>query len=321
MQAEDHHNELRYEIVGILGEGVVRVRNAKGFTVLEYVIALTLLSLIMVMVVTMFRSQSQYGRDTGKEIAVDEAVSMALMLIRQDIMHAGLGVADKPKLAVFLQTKVGSGYEELYLNYGRYLDTNYAVPDNVFAKPAYAKNMSGTQVNTEAFISQQTRYKYLQPSDVGAMISYDPSAGTVTGHTITSTTAGETPYEYTFTVNPALTGTVAPAIRYSLQSNALMRNSETILGGETNFRVTSFSVRASFWDSATGSTVWSPTAGDSTKDFDKLLPSKLRYLEVTIGYQIRRETLAQQTGTAAGWSRTISKSIMVAPRTVMLGQY
>ena len=313
------------------------MRNTKGFTVLEYVVALTLLSLVIIMVVTMFRSQSQYGRDTGKEIAVDEAVSMALMLIRQDIMHAGLGVADTPRLAVFLQDDAGdgSGYRELFLSYGRFLETSYELPDNVFSDSAYA-NISGSDISEDAFISDTGRYKYMQPADVGAMLAYDAGTDTVSSHEVTKVTDGTgtfAPYPYMFTVTGSVSGKVAPAIVYKVlnssqfpsscapPTSALIRNFDAsgcgriILGGEPNFRVTSFRVKAQFFVKGTGA-VWAPPSG-----FAAMFPRNLRYLEVTIGYQIKRETLAQKTGTAPGWSRTFSKSIMVAPRTVMLGQY
>ncbi len=313
------------------------MRNAKGFTVLEYVVALTLLSLIMIMVVTMFRSQTEYGRDTGKEIAVDEAVSMAFMLIRQDIMHAGLGVVDKPKLAVFLQDDPGdgSGYRELYLNYGRYLKISYDPDknDNVFNRKAY-EIASGSQISSNLFMPEadqadkDRQKQFMQPADVGAMISYDVGTDTVSTHEVTNFTDNDGPPQnteppFTFTVSPSLPGSryVAPAIVYKVQSNALIRNFEfdvtsgirtggqIILGGEPNFRVTSFRLKANFKGN-----VWAPDNGT----FASMQPTDLRYLEVTIKYQIRTETISAGN---TGWSQTYSKSIMVAPRTVLLTQY
>lgn len=282
------------------------MKSRTGYTIVEFIVAILVLSLVVVTAISFFIFQSGYGRDVSKKRDVRETVSLALLMIRQDIMHAGLGVADKPQMALNLRSKTGDGsaYQELFVNYGRYLDTRYSPSPNVFANPAYFSISGGGNLTTS-----------LTPYDIGAFLS---DSRVIVDYQRPVTVIGPSQYQYTLAAGSAA-GNYAPAISYAVQNYALVRNGtdpagnpQIILGGDPSFRVTGFRLRAMFYSAGE---IWSPD-GNSAHDFEStsfnLDFKDLRVIEVTIAYQMKEESV---------WSADFTRSMRVSPRTVVLSTY
>ncbi|MEJ2718369.1 MAG: hypothetical protein P8182_14735, partial [Deltaproteobacteria bacterium] len=160
------------------------------------------------------------------------------------------------------------------------------------------------------------------------------------------------PNTYTYTLDSALSlpdfsggPNYAPAICYKLQQrdaskpyNAstnpytkLTRNGEVILGGEPQFEVNDFRVRAMFYESGD---VWSPDCGGEPNCIASLnfvnassnsKMANLRVVEITVVYRLSQQRMIRDTTTNAPpteqWTRDYKRTIRVSPRVVVLSKY
>jgi type II secretory pathway pseudopilin PulG len=283
---------------------------ARGYTIAEFMVAMVLLGMIIAMAISVFMTQGRYSRDAAKKLSVDESIVIALMVMKQDIMHGGLGAADRPDLSVLLKTKNsdGNSYKELYVNYGRNLNTEPTDPTeagNAYTSKVYFQGSGGSTTWTSS----------LSSSEVGGLISDAGEALLLKGPPPTGP-----PYTYTLTSGQSGSEVYAPAVSYALINDVLYRNrlprddgkidGTVLMGNDPMYRIIQFGVRAMFYHDS--KVVWSPVNGDSTKDFDKFDRSELRNLEITLTYQVKQDNV---------WSSTRTERMKVAPRTLVLNQY
>jgi type II secretory pathway pseudopilin PulG len=339
-------------------------------------VAITLLALMVVAAGSLIVYQSSTGRESTQRRTAGESLGLAMMMIRQDVMHAGYGLPDNAqtedrimRLAVWLEDAVndskGSWYRELYVNNGRYV-----LIDSLSTSPAIISSglLTGTQWTT---INSK-----LTPYDVGCLLLVNESTGldpvdSDTGRQtrrlkFSGTPTFTAPSTYTYDLSPAAAAvfTYAPGICYKLEPfdasagyeattnpyTKLVRNgrtpdgkSQVILGGDPNFRVVDFRVRAMFYGKkkpALGPPDneiwrrWSPGPppppyvmklddNSNSHDFNMLYPEDLRFLEILIGYQNSKPCGASDTKDPAGvcWGPTFYRTMQVSPRNMVLNAY
>src|SRR5208337_2238694 len=83
------------------------MKNSRGFTLLEMMVAAGLLAIALAGAMSFFIYQSRSGADSGKLKAARENISLALMLLQRDIMLAGYGVTGDNTLSLVLKTGYG----------------------------------------------------------------------------------------------------------------------------------------------------------------------------------------------------------------------
>lgn len=93
------------------------MKNSKGFTLLEMMVASGLLAIALAGAMSFFIYQSQSGTDSGKWKAARENISLSLTLLQRDIMYAGTGVYGVSAItnprALALVLKPGYGVEKV----------------------------------------------------------------------------------------------------------------------------------------------------------------------------------------------------------------
>lgn len=330
------------------------MKSSKGFTIIELVVALLVLSLVVVTAVSFFVYQSGYGRESSKQKFARESIALAMMMIRQDVMHAGFGVYDKPSLSLHLadftpsvsengKVKYLAAYRELYVNYGRYLQGDYsATTSNIFTSNAYFNGWGNSSLTTN-----------LTPIDIGCLLHFKAGIPTDTRGVVNFNgyqPAGSDTYTYSldttlsppdFSGGPYYAFAVCyklspqnPAQPFDAETNPytrLTRNGETILGGEPQFKVTDFRVRAMFFNSGE---IWSPDCDSdgnciANRDFDSstfaLNLANLREVQITVVYRLSQQRAirdpSKTTPVEEQWTRDYSRTIRVSPRVVVLTKY
>ncbi len=83
------------------------MKNSRGFTLLEMMVAAGLLAIALAGAMSFFIYQSRSGADSGKLKAARENISLVLMLLQRDIMLAGYGVTGDNTLSLVLKTGYG----------------------------------------------------------------------------------------------------------------------------------------------------------------------------------------------------------------------
>jgi prepilin-type N-terminal cleavage/methylation domain-containing protein len=299
----------------------------RGFTIVEFMVAIVLLSLLLLSASSLFVYQSKSGREATQTVASSEGLSMAMGLITQDVMHAGYGLynytsaLDKSSMSIFLDdlSAGNKSFQKMYINYGRYLTFPGVCTSTATFQPATAAT---------------TWTSALTPSDVGCLMAPPTSSPAVVNFSLSNKptfNSATNQYNYTFEGSGQLAGTqsYAPGISYQLGRyydgalaaagdakkpyNVLMRNALTtsgapqiLLGAMGDLRVTEFHVWAYFFDSS-GNRAWSPkpivdsnfnvlttyqsdTATDAKTFGCSTCPpiTDLRWLEIWIGYQFKQ---------------------------------
>jgi len=281
------------------------MKKAGGFTIVEFIVALVLLSLVLVAAISFLMFQTGYGGEASKKRSFSDSASLALLMIRQDVMHSGYGLSGNLGLAVYLGDKKSddTGYTSLYVNYGRYLGTAHADGADIFdAEACFSGDSSYYFPSSNTFKTTATEVdepeKNMDPSKIGGLIDsgggvilfqrpYPTDIGGFYTYTLASSVAGGNEYA------PAVCYRLEPLDRtqpYNVNSNpytCLTRNGEVLLGyaklidstgtvtdqidGDQNFRVTDFRVGAMFYDASEASVSdrekWSPD-GTVGHDFE-----------------------------------------------------
>lgn len=279
--------------------------DSRGLTITELMISIALLGMVIAAAASFFIYQSGYGRTASVQKRARENINLAMTILRSDIQHAGFGVNDKPRLALFLRDLDGDVYKELYVNYGTFLETSTASSFNVFDEFAYFDGNGSTTVS----LSDWSHITFHEQEASFLMVDSGPP--TVDPIGLTSLTAGTVTAD-----SNMLTGVAhAPAIqyRYDPAQKALLRNDDILIGGEPYYSVEDFRIRARFF--ANSSDFWSPSSTDSTLNFDMQDVENLRELEITTAYKMK---MSDQT--SLDDSQTYEKTIRVAPRALVLQQ-
>ena len=206
----------------------IRMTSRRGFTIVEFIVAILILSLVIVAAISFFIYQSGYGRDASKKRDVRETVALALLMIRQDIMHASYGVADKPQTGLYLKNPTSPRRPTATRTENSMSITedtfrpSYSVTPNVFSSSGYFFMAGGSN-----WISSLGTY------DIGCFLSDTPD---VRDYDRPVAAIG-TNYQYTLEAG-APNANYAPGISYKIQRNAaaeiiaLLRNEQVILGAE-----------------------------------------------------------------------------------------
>jgi hypothetical protein len=285
-------------------------------------VAITLTGLIIIVAMAFFMFQSTHGREATTTRVSREALSLAMLMLRQDIMHAGFGVADKPELALYLSNQSGGAYTRLYVNYSTYLS-------EAFQTVGYFTPVTSTWTSD-----------VLGPYDVGGLISDNVGAANRIATLTCTNPSGPAPYSYSVTLGSGMVSTdnFAPVVSYAFENGALKRNGKVLLGDDPSdptaprdrtLRVTGFLVYAMFFTKISGvqTECWAPALPPGTDpskrsdNFNNLPAADLRLVEATLQYQLRTEAAVKTGDQESGWSPTFSKTIRVAPRTGTLAAY
>jgi prepilin-type N-terminal cleavage/methylation domain-containing protein len=259
------------------GRDIMKIaRSDKGFTITEMLVAVALLGMIIAATASFYKYQAGHGKYTAKDKSFRDEVSMAMFMIRNDIMHAGYGIGEQDKLALFPNDSDGSAYRQLYVNYGRFLDSAITTSLlNVFQDTAYFDGADAT-----SFLASNLDGKYTERDMDALIMGFTNASNEVTNVSVTS-------FLYDFVTsrfNP--TGLSAgrlyvPAVSYKLENNALLRNGQVILGGSNYFHVTAFKIRALFLIGTTD--LWAPENGA----FANQQIANLRSIEVKTEYKFK----------------------------------
>ena len=307
------------------------MKDSRGFTLAELLVGMLLVSIIIVGAVSVFVYQNRYGSDAWVKRNARESITLAVGLLRNDILHAGYGLMWQPEMAFYPANltnnpkKAGDRYyTKLYVNYGRYL--KIASPEDsgntVFNWSAYVEGNdfissavtivrpSGTDA-TGSFATQ------FDADSIKAFICFDPSTNTLKAP-VENVTCNKTDGKCSVTGGTSLGATelYAPAVVYDYDSShsQLTRNGEAILGDNLNLFVQSFQIRFEFYNSTDPTNpLVSPT---STKTyFDSEFPfENLRLVEITIECEVKAPTNQSATGTMMTYRE------YVAPRAILIAK-
>ncbi|MBM3298981.1 MAG: prepilin-type N-terminal cleavage/methylation domain-containing protein [Deltaproteobacteria bacterium] len=107
------------------------MKDTRGFTLVEMLIGMVILSLAIAGALSFFILQSREGFESFKIKRIDESVALAQAVLARDIMEAGFGVTDcnnsadasncRAYLAIRIVDGANEGRDALYVNYGSYL--------------------------------------------------------------------------------------------------------------------------------------------------------------------------------------------------------
>jgi hypothetical protein len=319
-------------------------------------VAIMLTGLIIIVAMAFFMFQTTHGREATTTRISREALSLAMLMLRQDIMHAGFGVADKPELAVYLSDKTADpaykqAYTRLYVNAGSCLMDPFK--RNAY-DPLGVPSWSPPSVPPSLYCPPVPKPCWeipLGPYDLGGLIADNAGAANRIATLTCANPSGPAPYSYSVTLGGGMTLTdnYAPVVSYTFENNALKRNGKVLLGDDPSdptaprdrtLRVTEFRVYAMFFTKVGGvqREVWVPSRPPGTdpsvqynNDFNNMNAADLRLVEATIEYQLRTEAAIKTGDQESGWSPTklvderersiFSKTIRVAPRTGTLAAY
>jgi type IV pilus assembly protein PilW len=83
--------------------GANRLMNRKGFTLIEILIAMAVASIVMAVIYSVYRSQTEAQRTQQLVVQVQQNIRAALYLLESEIRMAGYSVTDPPAPAGFVQ--------------------------------------------------------------------------------------------------------------------------------------------------------------------------------------------------------------------------
>jgi prepilin-type N-terminal cleavage/methylation domain-containing protein len=296
------------------------MRNEKGFTLVELMVAFAVFAMVLSAAVAFYQVQSKTIAGSSKRKTAHEVTTAALAAVRKDIMQAGTGLRgtvsqagggerDLSHLSIFVEyhdAMSPTSPDKLYLNCTDYLDMSLPpgadYPNSFFvdaASPAIGKTWfeldSGQNTKSveevHANVNKATMSKAIFVPDT-------PGPASVEDLELSPDTLGIDSVTNTQTLKLQFKGTsgkryAAPAIVYELVDGKLQRNGETMIGGVERenaglvpeVKVTDFKIRCQFKDSgATGGVTWAdldPTPGGM------YTPGQIVLVEVSLRYLVR----------------------------------
>lgn len=300
-------------------------RSGDGFTIAEFVVAMTILAVVLAAATTFYTFQNKVGWGAAQKKVAEEAASLALMPLKRDMLQAGSGLREKAPcsptplsiapLAVYAYAPSDQGPDELYLNCSDYLDMTIipTISNSFFSSNVLSGlGKSWFQLNNVAYFVVPGVNLAVDSSTVNSVIK-QTCLGVISTEELKSVApdTGSTNYDTNtqdlrLELNASFKGNVAPAISYKLkldtptdkpeQWGTLYRNGRAIAGPGTDekksqthlMKVTSFRVRCQFQDGSWEPSVYPYTLG-SIKPVDQLT-----LLEVTVKFLVRDK--------GGGWS-------------------
>lgn len=216
-----------------------------GFTILELVVAIAVFSIVLGAAVSISQFQARKGAGSTVRKMANEAVALAIMQIRRDIVRAGFGLLDDQgtsgnpavRLSVFVQNGSSGAPDELLLSFSDHIEMDIdATKQNSFFS-MFTSTPHGSSDTTHSFVSWSlATQNLLQMPNVNTAIDATSIGGLIT---MTNTgTVGfiDSAHDSTWKVSPVsgtqnynnktqtlqmqwntpFTGKVAPAICYLL---------------------------------------------------------------------------------------------------------
>ncbi|MFC1835327.1 prepilin-type N-terminal cleavage/methylation domain-containing protein [Thermodesulfobacteriota bacterium] len=296
---------------------------SKGYTMVEMLVGLVLLGALIVAALTLVSVQSKHGGEVTYQRTARESVSLALMMIRNDVLHSGFGVVDRPELSFFMKRNKSSDktYKQLYVNWGRYLTEDTTSTTNVFKHEAFFTGKAGSYY--EPTSNKITKYDvgYLIEDGKDVMcLQYDTTLGKFNVRSLDSygECAGAASLKWDSRYAPAL-GYICQDCDDATKFGALVRNGQVIFGGDDNLRATDLSIRALFYDESEPDPAkkekWSPNPnGITAYEFDQFDADELRAFEISLTYQMRQ-------GRGAALTNPITTVMRVSPRSIVLTKH
>lgn len=321
--------------------------NSKGFTIVELLVGSVVLLIILALTTSFFVFQSRYSGELVKDTGTRETISLAMMMLKRDIMHAGAALAERPELSLWVDGRVNDSYHKLYVSYTGYLsslpppdsrpkNTDYTSADNVYSVYGNIQDKNGAIFegpNVTSFTISARK------EDVGAIVTFDEASK---ARQVINVTAG--PYNITkktttFTLASAASLPFTPVISYRLVDPdsgtdlppypsgsypELQRNGVCIAGGKKDryVRITDFLIKCQFIASD-GTERWVPTSPvnpDSTiYDFKDQIFNDLKVVEIKIKYR----TLISHKDASKdyNWRSEVTRTANITPRNLVLAQY
>lgn len=223
-----------------------------GFTLLEVMIALAIFSIVAAAAMSFYKFQTRESAVSSRKKIAQEAVTLALMRLKKDIIASGLGLSEtdvgREDLAMFVSDGGGTAPDDLYLSSVPYVDMDLTPtkPDGTGKTPqpyAFFTYGSAKPGEGKAWFSEDSGLasKQLVVSDVkfsvdkrglGALIMRnhatnkfisrvsDPNFDVTTTATATQKEMGRHDLKFEWTDTDASGTEVAPAIRYWLNTAA-----------------------------------------------------------------------------------------------------
>lgn len=379
----------------------MKKRIPQGFTITEMMLAMSVMSVILLITITFFQHQSQMSGTTTRERSGRQGITLALSALQRDILQAGYGLALYPQLAYLFGDNGAAGppppthrnlnpidpkfnqpvYGTIWINYGLYIKSTIPIdptankqysmwPSLVYnLQPLTNSDASGGKFSIPAADNPNN---YFGPNDsrnnlpeasanannIGAIIYWpNPTTpgseatrsikpvtvpGVVTRSALAGTSNSAPPSRMStqFTVQGPPGGIFwfAPAVVYNfvpgdinanpLRPGVITRNqnpnqnqNQNIFLGDSSLFIWDFQIRAQYSSADGAVQAWMPDSGALPAGLNA---SNLRYIETRIVYTILDpydsggDRLAQ---IQAGKINSITKTMRVSPRTVVLSSY
>lgn len=299
------------------------MRNEKGFTLVELMVAFAVFSMLLTAAVAFYQIQSKAIAGSGKRKTAHEVTTAALTAIRKDIMQAGSGLrgtvpqaggGERPMshMAVYVDYHdafSSSSSDKLYLNCTDYLDMSLPpgadYPNSFFvdaASPGIGKTwFELASGEIDAFVDHVHANVNEATMNKAIILPDTPGSAEVADLALSADGVVD-PNTNTQTLKLAFSGTsskryAVPAISYEVAGDKLLRNGQVMIGGSRKsdqvpmVKVTDLKIRCQFKDSgAMGGVAWAqldPSPGGVyTADKLVLVEVSLRYLvrDVDGGY-------------------------------------
>jgi hypothetical protein len=301
------------------------VKNSKGFTVVEMMVGAVVLTIVLILTTAFFRTQTKFGGQLVKDTGTRESINTALMLIKRDIMQAGIGLSETHQLAFWPSAGANRAYHDLYVSCGRFM-SSIVLGDHPFSYSVFNDQASFTAASPLVLPN-------VLPEDIYGIMTYNattkaraviPTTGTVVGaltsFAFTGTT-GVLPYTPVIRwslVDPTDTNknSIPP---YATTQPELQRNGICIAGGalERNLRLQQFGIRCLFTDPNNIDT-WVPNSSttDYDSDFSNQTYDNLKVIEVQLQYQTMKA--GENEAKSYNWLPQKTKVMNVVSRNIYI---
>ncbi len=329
------------------------MNNAKGVTIVELMVVVVLLGLIIALAVPMYISYSQEGALTHQRRQGREILSMTLLMLRNDLQHAGFATFAEPRLGLLLNvnddwsTPPDQWYDELIIGYGRHLQP--LLPDH--SDPDKQEFYSDRLIQTYLFQGKAgqanpwnlefqddtgaTQTATIQRQEVGAALKLDATGNVAWEEAEVDPDASPPTFSLASGATLDTSAEYAPAVSWVFELRdpgdhadfvafgqadpnpyVLMRNGQVVMGNDGTVALTNdgFQVRCQYINRLTGNLQWAPQ--DTL--FANLTEDQIKNImvvEVTLRYFFPRQTLS---GVVARQTRIYERTLRVSPRALSM---
>ena len=246
------------------------MKNTRGFTILEILVALAIFSIVAAAAMSFYKFQTRQGTGSARKKIAQETATLALMALKRDIIGAGFAVAEARKaMAMYVLDGGSSTPDEIYVNHCPYVDLDLGPskpgePDVAQPYAFFALGELGEAGKDKAWFELDAGVSELVITDVnlsidkhslGALILRNSADSYISrkndsGFSVTSTATTDQKEEgkHTLTFNwttPVGSGVeAAPAVRWWLntqvgtdpqKAGTLYRNTTAVAGAQASF--------------------------------------------------------------------------------------